>query len=146
MNKKEKLLGEILIEKGKINAGQLQEALEEQKRSKGFLGSILLRKGMIKEKDLAETLSEQFNIQFVDLDYKYIDWEVVKGFSPSLILDYKCFPFLKDADSVTVAITNPLDVWVLKKAEEATRGFKLKLAIVSEGDMKELIQRYKDYA
>lgn len=146
MDKKQKRLGEILMEKGLISRRQLQDALEEQLRTKEFLGSILLKRGAVEERGLSEALSEQFNIPFVDLGHRYIDWQFVKGFSPSLILDYRCFPFKQDGSSITVAITNPLDAWVLKKAEEATKGFDLKVALVSEGDMKDLIKRYKEYA
>jgi len=58
-----------------------------------------------------------------------MDWNLAKKFSLALILDYNCFPIDKNELSITVAITNPLDVWALKKAEEETRGLKLKLVI-----------------
>ena len=145
MERKKKRLGEILIEKGLIKPKELNDALDEQNITREFLGAILLKRKLIKERDLLGVLSEQFDIPFISIKYEYVDWEFVKGLSPSLILDYKCFPFKKDEDSITVAITNPLDPWVLKKAEEETRGFNLKLVLVSEEDMKETIERYKEY-
>lgn len=144
MDDKQKRLGELLMEKGLIGPEQLENALDEQKRTREFLGKILLKRGQVKEKDLLGVLSQQFGIPFVSIRYKYIDWDFVKRFSPSLILDYKCLPFKEDDYSVTVAITNPLDAWVLKKAEEETRGFRLKLVLVSEGDMEEAIRRYEE--
>lgn len=145
MFRSQKKLGEILINKGLITGEQLKDALDEQRKTNEFLGKILIRKNQFKEKDLLEALAEQFNIPYVSLKYKYIDWHLAKQFSLGLILDYKCFPIAKDEWSVTVAITNPLDVWALKKAEEGARGLKLKLVLVSEGDMKEAIQRYQQY-
>lgn len=145
MNRKEKRLGEILIEKGLINARQLEQALDAQQKTKEFLGSVLLARDIIKENDLLAALSEQFEIPLVTIQYKYIDWDFVRGFSPSLILDYKCFPFQKDNGTVTVAITNPLDAWALEKVEKETKGFKLKLALVSKEDMKEAVRRYEEY-
>lgn len=145
MDRRGERLGEILVRRGLINNKQLKDTLKEQQRTKEFLGLILIRRDRIKEKDLLEVLSEQFNIPFISIKYKYIDWDFVRKFSPSLILDYKCFPVRKDDWSMTIAITNPLDVWVLKKAEEETRPFKLKLILVSEEDMKGAIRRYKEY-
>jgi type IV pilus assembly protein PilB len=145
MIKSQKKLGEILMAKGLITDEQLKEALDEQRKTNEFLGKILLKNNQLKEKDLLEALAEQFNIPYVSLKYKYIDWQIAKQFSLGLILDYKCFPIAKDEWSVTVAITNPLDVWAIKKAEEEARGLKLKLVLVSEGDMKEVIQRYQQY-
>jgi type IV pilus assembly protein PilB len=145
MDKKQKRLGEILIDKGLINSEQLKYALEEQKRTKEFLGAILLKNSQIKEKDLLEALSEQFNIPLASLKNKYIDWNLVKRFSSSLILDYKCFPIEEDGRSVTFAINNPLDVWAFKKSEEEARGFLTKYVLVTQEDMQDLIQRYQQY-
>lgn len=145
MERAQKQLGQILIEKKLISPQRLEEAVSEQKRTKEFLGAVLLRLGFIKEKELMAALSEQFNIPVTGLKNKYIDWSFVKTFSPSLILDHKCFPVEKDNTSITVAITDPLDAWALKKAEEESRGMKLRLVLVSADDMQDAIQRYKEY-
>ena len=138
-------MGEILIRKGVINGEQLKHALEKQKRTREFLGEILRKDKLISERDLLEALSEQFDIPLEDIEYKYLDWDFVGRFSPSLILDYKCMPLEKDAWSVKVAITNPLDAWTMKKAEEETKGSKLKFVLVTEEQMNDAIKRYRSY-
>ena len=145
MKRSQKKLGEILIGKGLITDEQLTEALTEQQRTNEFLGKILVKNNYLKEKDLLGALSEQFNIPLVSLKSKYIDWRLVKQFDSDLILDYRYFPVLKDEWSVTIAIVNPLDAWALKKAEEGSRGLKLKVVLVSEGDMKEVVGRYQQH-
>jgi len=140
-----KKIGEILIEKGLITPEQLNSALDEQARSKEFLGKILLDKHQIKEVDLLAVLSKQFNIPILSLKDKHIDWELIKSFGTSLIFDYKCFALQKDDYAVTFAITNPLDAWVLSKIEEAAKGLKVKLALVSQADILEVIQGYRQY-
>ena len=141
----QKKLGEILIKKGLLTLEQLNTALLEQKKTKEFLGAILLKMKWIKEKDLLEALSEQFNIPTDTLENKYIDWNLLKHFSSSLILDQRCFPIRKDDWSVTVAITNPLDAWALKKAEEEAMPLHLKLILVPENSMREAVLRYQQY-
>ena len=145
MDRKKILLGAILVKKGIINNEQLECALSEQARTKEFLGTILINEFQIKEEDLLKALSEQFNMPLVALKNKYIDWDFVKQFNPSFVLDSKCFPMLKDKDGITIAITNPLDAWRMKKAEEAAGGSKVKFALVSEEDMKDAIRRYKEH-
>jgi len=140
-----KKLGEILIEKGLITPRQLEEALYEQLRTKEFLGKILADKNQLKESDLLKVLSEQFNIPIVNLKHSYTDWALIKSFGSSSILDYKCFPLKKDDWSVTFAITNPLDVWALRKIDEEARGLKVKLMLVSQSDMLEVIKGYRQY-
>lgn len=145
MRKLNKRLGEILMDKGLITSEQLSEALTEQQRTKEFLGQILIRRNYIKERDLLKALSEQFGIPLGKLKNKYIHWELVKQFSPSLILDYKCFPVEEGEYSITVAILNPLDAWALKKVEEEAKGLRPKFVLVSQDDMNEAMQRYKQY-
>ena len=145
MIQRQKKLGEILVKKGLITEEQLGASLTIQQQTKEFVGKILVRRGYIKEKDLLWALSDQFNIPVVSLQHQYVDMSLLKEFSTSLIVDHKCFPIKKDGRSVTMAITNPLDVWALKKAEDETRGLKLKLALVSEDDIKEVIKRYQQY-
>lgn len=142
---RKKLIGEILVQKGLLSLERLTLALGEQVLTKEFLGAILLRKKWIKEKDFLAALSEQYNLPVVDLKNRYIDWKMVKDFSASLILDYHCFPFERDDRSVTMAITNPLDAWSLKRAEEESRGRVLKLALTSQEDMDDAVKRYHLY-
>lgn len=145
MNRKPVQLGQILLNKGLITLPQLKEALAEQKITREFLGEILLKKSLIKESDILKALSEQFNISFLSVKDKYIDWEFVKGFSSSLILDYRCFPVDKDETFVTFAITNPLDAWVIKKAEEEAGLLKPKFILILKSEMGELINAYQQY-
>jgi len=143
MNRSTKKLGQILIDKKLISETDLESALLEQKESKEFLGSLLIRLGKISPKDLVNTLSEQFDLPVVSLRNKYIDWNFVRSFSSSLILDYRCFPVSKDNWSVTFAILNPLDAWAIKRAEEETAGLRVKLVLALPQEMGDLIVRYK---
>ena len=145
MSKVQKKLGEILMEKGLITQEQLDLVLEEQSRTKKFLGEVLIKHQLITEHDLLSTLSEQFNYPVVSLKNKYINWELVRTFSPSLILDYKCFPVSSDEYSVTMALNNPLDLWVMQKAEQEAGGLRLKVVLVSLEDLEDAIFRYKQY-
>lgn len=140
-----KKLGELLVERKIITPLQLAGALDEQARTKEFLGKILTDRNQIKEADLLRMLAEQFNIPFVNLKHSYTDWALIKSFGSSSILDYNCFPLKKDDWSVSFAITNPLDVRVLRKIEEEAKGLKVKLVLVSQGDMLEVVKGYRQY-
>ncbi|MDD5583898.1 MAG: hypothetical protein PHV55_02425 [Candidatus Omnitrophica bacterium] len=141
----QKKLGEILIEKKLLTHAQLAAALTEQARTKEFLGTVLVRTHQIKERDLLVTLSAQFDMPVIDLKNKYIDWKVVKRFSSTLIIDLKCFPIEENDSGVTLAVINPLDAWVLAKAQEEAKGTAVTFALVGPSDMEDAIQRYKQY-
>jgi type IV pilus assembly protein PilB len=143
--KKDKRLGDILVRKGLISAGELKEAIGEQAKSKEFLGAVLLRLNLIRPDELLQALSEQFDMPVVSLKNRYFEWDFVKGFSPELIFDHKCFPLKREGSKVVMAIANPLDYWAIKRAEEETGGLELKLLLASDDDIREAITRYKEY-
>lgn len=145
MQKAAKRIGEILVEKGMITQAQLHDALSEQRLSNGFLGGILVHKGWITNRQLLEGLAEQFGVPLVDLKREYIDMELARKFSSSLILDHKCFPLRQDEQSITVAIVNPLDAVAITKIEEEARHRKLNLVLVDEEDLRGVIQDYRQY-
>ena len=143
MKKKGKYLGEMLINKGLISEEQLQSVIQEQMRNKKFLGQMFVDKGMIDEKDLFETIAEQFDIEFISLKDYEIDWDVTLGFSSKMITEHKCLPIKADEESVLLAITNPLDVWVMEAAEKEAAPRKVKVVLVATSDMDAAVKEYQ---
>jgi len=124
---------------------QLEKALAQQKKAGKFLGVILLEESFITEEQLARALSEQYKIPLMSLKNSYIDWPLATHFSPSLILDHKCFPVERTPYEMTFALTNNLDGWALTQIEQETRGYRLRLVLITHSDMKELMNRYRQH-
>ena len=143
MTKSNVRIGEILVKKGMISEAQLHDALLSQKITPAFLGAILVNKGIIASMQLAEALSEQFDLPLVELKSQYTDMELTRGFSSSIILDHKCFPLRSDENTVTVAITNPLNAVAIAKVEEEASPRTIKWLLVTEEDMNEAIKNYR---
>ncbi len=64
---KNKKIGDLLIEAGKITQHQLDEALNVQKEKGGKLGDVLVRLGYLTETDFAKVLGGQLKVPFIDL-------------------------------------------------------------------------------
>jgi type IV pilus assembly protein PilB len=143
MKKKAQYIGEILIDKGLITKAQLEEVIQEQLRNKKFIGMMLVQRGLISERELIASLAEQFGIDHVSLKKEDVDWDLALKFSASLVTDHKCLPVRADKETVTLAITNPLDVWVLDKAEKEAAPRKLKVVLTTLSDMDEMIKEYR---
>jgi hypothetical protein len=138
-------LGEILVSKGFITEAQLHDALMDQKVSEKFVGMILKEKGSITDHDLAEALSEQFNIPLADMRSQYIDMELARKFTSSLIVDHKCFPLKQEENSIIFAIVNPLDMVALSKMDEESNPWIVNHVLVTEADMNEVVDQYRKY-
>jgi hypothetical protein len=145
MDRIQKQLGQMLLDKKLVTTEQLALALEDQLVSKDFLGQILVKHRFITEVTLAKTLAEQFKLLFMSMENQYIDFQLAKQFSSSLIMESRCFPFFRDEWAVTVAITNPLDAWAIKKCEDEAGGLRVKLVMVTNSDMEQIISRYKEF-
>ncbi len=146
MKKKGQYLGEMLVSKGLVTEEQLQKIMQEQLKNKKFLGEMLVESGVLSEDDLFETIAEQFGIDFVQLADEEIDWDVSIGFSSTMITEHKCLPLRADEDTVVLAITNPLDAWVLDTAEKEAAPHKIKVVLVKVSDMDKAIKKYHKYS
>ena len=146
MRKKGKYLGEMLVGKELVTEDQIEGMIKEQLKNKKFLGKMLVESGLISEDDLFKTIAEQFDIDFVQLADEEIDWNVSAGFSSSMITEHKCLPLRADDETVVLAITNPLDVWVLDAGEKEAAPHKIKVVLVKESDMEIAIKQYHKHS
>lgn len=106
-------LGEALIQKGIINAKQLESALQRSETTGEFLGEALIKVGAIKEEALYQALSEQSGIPYIHLKDRQIDPAVLKKVPSKLVSHYRIFPVEIRGNQIVVAISNPLSLWPL---------------------------------
>ena len=83
-----KPMGELLLERGKINKKQLNKALETQRDKGGLIGEILVGLGYASEEDIAQALTAQYGFPFLPLENYDIDQEVLKLLLPHLIINH----------------------------------------------------------
>ncbi len=136
-------LGEMLVKRGLLSAGQVEEALAEQRTSREFLGVIVVRRGWVQPRALLGVLSEQFGLRAETIDLARVEWEVAKQFPASVLSEGRCFPIRADGESVTVAIANPLDAWTLSSIEKAVGFRKMQPVLVTPEDLQRLLQHHR---
>ena len=126
-------LGALLLDKGLITPGQLDQALEERARAGGLLGDTLVRLGFAFEDDIGRVLAEQQGIEFVDINVVSVDAHAAILLAPELGNDIKAIPvrFLDDG-SVVVAVADPLDERLVATVKNSlNRRFSLVVATSS---------------
>lgn len=141
LNKRGPLLGEILIEKGLIDSEKLNAALTEQKKNGGFLGAVLVKLGFSKEEELMPVLSEQLGIEYVKIKQLKIDPEIIKLVPAKFACHYKLIPIKKKGDTLTVAVSDPLNIQTL---DDLRLFLKVEIdpILASEQDILEAIRKY----
>ncbi len=135
-------LGELLIKKAVISQGQLDIAVREHERTGELLGRALVRLGFITEEQLLVTLAEQLSIQFIpNLKDKVIPEDVIKAVPARFVWHYKFMPLSLKGHVLTIAISNPLDVWPTEDIKFHL-GFEVEVVLASEADIMTSIKTY----
>ena len=103
----QKLLGEILVDEGLLQREDLEEALEESKKTGQYLGAVLIRRNKITKEQLGKALSKQFNIQYVSLGNLDIDKSLFTLLPEEFMRDNQVIPIAKDGGKLVVAMVIP---------------------------------------
>jgi len=105
-----KRLGELLREAGLIDDQQLEQAIEEQKRSGTMLGAALVKLGFVREPDLVGLLQKQLRLPLIDFDQTVPDEQALAKIAEELARKYVAIPIEVGKKSLTVAMADPLNV------------------------------------
>jgi type IV pilus assembly protein PilB len=136
-----KQLGELLIERGVISRGQLDKALAFQQENGGLIGDILVQLGFAKEEDIALALTAQYGFPYLPLGNYDIDPETVKMIPLRVALQYLLIPIDKIGNSLSIAISNPLNVQAIEDVELIS-GSSVQIFVSTSSDIKKAIERY----
>jgi type IV pilus assembly protein PilB len=131
----------ILTENNILSPEQLDKALEIQKRKGGRLSNILISLNLINEKDLMLALSKSLHIPPINLDKLKIKPEVIEIIPEHVARHYQLIPISKIGDNLTVAVSDPLNIFTLDDIRALTN-YKIKTVLSTEKDIKEAINRY----
>jgi len=113
-------LGSELVESGLITQSQLNEAQKYIEESGGHLGEALLELGYISMDKLNEFIAERLNIPYVDLSQYDIDLATANLIDEETARKYKIIPLFEIEDVVTVAMADPLNVFVIENLRGLT--------------------------
>ena len=135
------LIGQLLIEAGKIEQDQLSNALLNQEESSEPLGEILIEEGTVNKKDFFELLSYQLKIPLIDLDYYKIDSEVIELVSEKIARKHKVLPLFKIENTINLAVSDPLDPDPINAVQIET-GFNIDPIISTKTDIENAIDMH----
>ncbi len=134
-------LGERLIQKGLLDAPDLERALDLQKERGDKLGRILIDLGFVAPRDVLQTLAEQLEIALLTSDDFPAVLPELRGIAPRYMRQFRFLPVSREDSSVTVAMGDPLDFETLATIRNFT-GLEVKTALAAEQDILDTIDKY----
>jgi type IV pilus assembly protein PilB len=139
--KKPKQLGQILLEQGLIDDGQLERALEEQRSTPKSIGRILIDLGYIRERDLVRALAEQVGLEFVDLTEYRIDAASAALMPEALCRRHRALPIGEEDGKLLVAMSDPANVYAMDDIRTIT-GRDVQPVVATSSDVEQAIAKY----
>lgn len=112
-----KKIGEILVERGDLTAGQLAYVVERLDSTPLRFGELCVQEGLVSEEALYKGMAEQFGLEYVDLSAYRLDEHVMALFPADITYRYSFVPLELVGDSLAIAISDPTDVVKLDDLE-----------------------------
>jgi len=142
MKKKiDKQLGQLLLEKGIISVRQLTEALVFQKEKGGLIGQILVNLGYAKEAEIAQAITIQYGFPYLPLSGYEVDREIIKAVPQHVARQYSLVPIDKIGDTLTIAMSNPLNIQAVEDIEYLTK-CTVQVFVSTISDVNNALDRY----
>jgi cellulose synthase/poly-beta-1,6-N-acetylglucosamine synthase-like glycosyltransferase len=139
-------LGTYLLLEGLITRNQLNRALDLAHRTGVRIGRALLSLRYITQKQLYQFIAAQSHLPFVDLQTVSVDEEIARIIPEEIARQSGLLPIQQNGQSITLAITDPLDESSLKMARTLLKK-PIEPVIVMESDLDRVFEKIysRDY-
>ncbi|MFB3894842.1 MAG: type IV-A pilus assembly ATPase PilB [bacterium] len=134
-------LGEMLVAESVITQEQLQQALAQQKKIGKRLGDVLIGLGLASEETIAAALGRQLGIPYITLSHYEIDPQIIKTIPEDIVRKYKIIPVDKTGNQLTVALSDPANIYILDELKVLT-GNEIIPLISYESEINRAIEQY----
>ena len=135
-----KRLGQILLDRADLTAGQLDEAITLQADRTERLGELLCQLGHVDRQTVREALVAQVGLATIDLEAAKIDDEALSAIPAELAFRHKVLPVATHNRTLSLAMADPFD----RPAVEAVRvlsGRRIERLYCPEPDLIDALRR-----
>jgi general secretion pathway protein E len=128
-----KRLGEILIERGKLDQTGLERALRLQQESGERLGALLVTLGLCAQRDVTEALAAQLQLPILDAA-GYPEFPILEErISARFLREARALPVKEDEQELALAMADPTDEYTIGAFRMVTgRAVKPMVAVPAE--------------
>jgi general secretion pathway protein E len=135
-----KRLGEILIERGKLDAAGLERALRLQQESGEKLGVLLVSLGVVAQRDVSEALALQLGLPLIEAA-GYPELPILEErVSARFLRDSHALPLTEDEHELALAMADPTDTYTMNAFEMVT-GRKVRPLVAIPNELDAALER-----
>jgi general secretion pathway protein E len=135
-----KRIGEILIERGKLDAAGLDRALRLQQETHEKLGVLLVTLGLVAQRDVAEALAHQLGMPLVEAA-GYPELPILEErVSARFLRDARVLPLAEGEHELVLAMVDPTDSYTISAFEMVT-GLKVRPQVAIPTELEAALER-----
>ncbi len=133
-----KRLGEILIEDGVLSKANLDEALDQQKKSGGLIGQILIKLGYISEEALVAAVARQMKVPYLQIGNYSVNVDAARLLSEEVSRKNQMLIFDKNEKYFFLCMGDPMnDLGIMEAHKNA--GLKPQIFISTPTEVMSMI-------
>jgi type IV pilus assembly protein PilB len=139
----QKPLGQLLVDKGLLQAEHLERALLEQKRSnhQKLLGEILVELRLCTEDQIVETLAQVYGVPYARIGPRIADPKVIDVLPREFLEKHQVLPLFLVEGVLTVAVPEPANVFLMEEIERQS-GCRAQVVASTARDIRQTLQAY----
>ncbi|MCK5851011.1 MAG: type II secretion system ATPase GspE [Kiritimatiellae bacterium] len=141
MTSNDKYVLEILLENGIVTADQVESARAMIERPGVSVVDALVEHDLVLEEDILSALADHFGMEMVSLRDQEISHDIIDFVSVDIARKYKVVPICKTDDTITVALSDPLDFDSLDSLRYMLK-CNVDGVVASRSDIKQALDRY----
>ncbi len=141
LRKERDLVSKVLVEEGLISKENMIKSLAEHRKTGEGLVSILLKNKCITQEALLQFYEKKLKLSYANLSNYLIDPMVVKHIPRNIAEQYRLIAILKVKNTLSVAMVDPLDSFVIDSLKHIT-GAEIKPLVSTEREITEAIEKY----
>ena len=130
-----------LVRDGFLSFEELSKAEEISIHTNTNLAQILIREDIVSEKKLLKFIEAKLHIPYVNLDEYTLDTSCLEFIQYEFAINHKIIPLFKIEDVLTIAMADPLDLFILNNLVDAVN-CKIEPIICSERSILMAINNY----
>jgi type IV pilus assembly protein PilB len=134
-------IGELLVDNGQISPEELQQALDERKKTGEPISKVLFRLGLADENQVKNALELEYGVNYVPLKKLTPDPKTVQLTPENLVKEYEAIPLAQEGTRLTLAMVTPSNFAAFNVFKGHLPNWQIKPVVCSEDDFWDFVGR-----
>ena len=141
MTSNDEYVVQLLTERGYLTAEQVEVAAQSMKAENETTLDVLVSGGTLDEDTVLGTIADQFGLKYCHINADAINEDAAKAISADIAKKYGVVPVVADADSITVALLDPMGYDAVDSLRYVMAGKDIQAVLAPLGEVKQVMAK-----